>query len=907
MSLLAYLMLNQRTFFLVVFLLILTLFWQVTPTFAAQLTTASIRLDRHKVSTSPGNILITITPTTTATEDAFQLIFGSGWSIQSSPSSFTISTSGLPAGTTAWPGIGTATGVGGQTVTFPSGNLNPGTTYGFFLTGGLPTNPSTAGSLAIYQITAATRAGGSTIDSSTVDVPLVNNDQIVVTAQILPPLSDFSAELSTASDTVEIPQDSTIEYLITYGSTYHSSQPITLVAEWSQGTIAGSGTPSVDLLEYVAGSATEAYGSTAPVVDVGNRTITWTISSFPGNTSGETVSFSLKTTDEYTGGLTVTATTAARITNPVTTTDSSSSTSYIYYAPPASTSSGGSSSTSSNSSSSTSTTTTAASPTPTPSTTPLQFYSYQLKNKTHELAEYLLSLSTPATVTASYGTTPDSLTMSVSSPTNSLYHWLLLPNLLPNTTYYVQFTAIAPSGEQISSELLTVTTTKMAEYFDLTNVTLFSQGLHIFTYSNNQQPTLLVPTQSQLEYTLSFLEAKHGSTFTLMLENSSQLKYGTLLTQSQPTIWTGKLLTPTIPGNYTVIVQWETPLGSKQTIPIGILKVSTPITIVDGDTHNPIERARIRLWSYSEVTKLYDELISTDTTTGSFSSTTQGTLPLVLRPGIYKISIEALGFKGQTTTFNTNELSNFPLFTLQPESFPFISTIFYHLETAVLKITRLMNALREEAQSSATLRLLTLLTICLTTPFTLLGLLAQSHFSFKTLLQSLHSRQRYIVGKGFGKYQFKHGTVLANTKAIHNAVVTVLDATGKTKMVLQTHKSGQLAVPERFLQPGTTLTTFAPGYASQTVALEPNREPFTINLVEQTTQNTLLQLLKQGVTHLLTQAVELNLITSVAVGILFTFVYGSAEAVPFLAISSLNSAVYLHTQLSAFLHTRSIS
>lgn len=163
---------------------------------AATLTKASIRLDRMGAGVAAGansKILVVVKPTTTDTETLLKITWptSSAFTVDATAANHTTSTTGLPAtyqGETlnAWPTIGaTASSVASGDVTFSSGDLTPGTLYGFYITGGI-TNPAT-GNAGTFRVTIATqKAGPVTIDSQTVavDVTTTNSDQVTLTATV---------------------------------------------------------------------------------------------------------------------------------------------------------------------------------------------------------------------------------------------------------------------------------------------------------------------------------------------------------------------------------------------------------------------------------------------------------------------------------------------------------------------------------------------------------------------------------------------------------------------------------------------------------------------------------------------------------------------------------------------------
>jgi hypothetical protein len=157
----------------------------VVPAFAAPFTQAFLRLDRVQASVATGG-RVCADPVTTATEDEVQVVFPTGFTVNATAANWTVDTSNLDAGQTAWVGIGTATAVSGQTVTFPSGNLTEtGTTlYCFNFTGTSTLTNNSAGDSQTGTI--RTRAAAATVDSTDYAVSIIADDNIQVTATVPP-------------------------------------------------------------------------------------------------------------------------------------------------------------------------------------------------------------------------------------------------------------------------------------------------------------------------------------------------------------------------------------------------------------------------------------------------------------------------------------------------------------------------------------------------------------------------------------------------------------------------------------------------------------------------------------------------------------------------------------------------
>ena len=145
--------------------------------------------------------------TASGTETAVTIDFPTGWTINTTPSNWTVTTTNLPTdaagvASTAWPGIGTATSVDGLSVTFPSTDLSDGTFYCFNFTGA----SSTLGSAGDDQTGQLKTEGGSPFVENVgwaVDVVSSGGDQITVTASVSATmqfsLSGSSVDLGTLS------------------------------------------------------------------------------------------------------------------------------------------------------------------------------------------------------------------------------------------------------------------------------------------------------------------------------------------------------------------------------------------------------------------------------------------------------------------------------------------------------------------------------------------------------------------------------------------------------------------------------------------------------------------------------------------------------------------------------------
>ena len=175
---------------------------------AASLNQVMVRFDRLKISTQTTGT-VCAEPATANTEASVQVVFPTGYTLGAA-GTFTVSTTNLawPTGGTAWPGIGTATNVTSQTVTFPSGDLTVGTLYCFNWTNSAAVQvKSSATSSNAGTVTTRTSAP-ATIDTGDYSTVSISDDQITVSATVpqaftfaLSGNSDALGNLSTGSVT----------------------------------------------------------------------------------------------------------------------------------------------------------------------------------------------------------------------------------------------------------------------------------------------------------------------------------------------------------------------------------------------------------------------------------------------------------------------------------------------------------------------------------------------------------------------------------------------------------------------------------------------------------------------------------------------------------------------------------
>lgn len=161
---------------------------------AAQLNEVLIRLDRLKASTATGGTVCAKMATAGSTDAKIKVTFPAGFTVNTTAANWTVTTTNLPLGATAMPGIDTATGVSSQTVTFPITNIANNTTLYCFNFSGTTTLTNPAADDDLTGSVSVTTSGDAEIDGGSYALSIISDDQVVITATVP---ATFSLALGT--------------------------------------------------------------------------------------------------------------------------------------------------------------------------------------------------------------------------------------------------------------------------------------------------------------------------------------------------------------------------------------------------------------------------------------------------------------------------------------------------------------------------------------------------------------------------------------------------------------------------------------------------------------------------------------------------------------------------------------
>ncbi len=649
-------------------LLVVMFFLMAKQVTAAGLESTTVRLNRMASGESPLPILVEVSPSSNATETGFRLVVDKGWSVNTG---VTISTLQLPSGVTAWPGIGFS-GVDGQQITFSNSDLTKGVTYGFYFTGGVWLNPS-AGDSSIYQWQAMTLVG-STIDGQQyVGIPIAAKDTVVVTGKVSALASDFQIGLTSNSQGV-LSQNQQIGYTLTYGANLHSpTYPLVLTATWGRGSVEGGGGLTVDVADYVVSSASDAYNGTHPVIDLVNRTITWTIPSFPAQTTDQKVSFSLKTNSNYTGASTVHFTVQGDLTASKVVTISSSQIIESYQYASLATPTPIATIVPTVELTGVPTATPTATPTPVPVTiTNVAISSLDATSATVEVEVSAI----PQKLQLRYGLSPVSLNKSLIVLDNNTENKIKIAGLLPSTAYFFRVTAdtttsdvftfitpstpLLPSG--LSQLLATVVSSDQILYDNRDSGQTKPSVQIIMPVAQPYMVQFNLPPTYMIKLAQVWLRNKHVLGIVSAAGNDPNSVVADLINSGNDG-YQAYLKTPSIPGVYEMYLRIYDFRGNIVEQKVGELKVVLPIRIVDQNGKG-IERAQVTFYYFTPA-RIYQLWHGTGLLTNPTYSESNGTVNTILIEGQYKMAVTAIGYKSKTMEFVVSPENGYPQVSLE--------------------------------------------------------------------------------------------------------------------------------------------------------------------------------------------------------------------------------------------------
>lgn len=853
------------------FLLTLTLLPTVQ---AAEFNQLTVKLNRTAINSNiDATICAKASNPGSASESALHMTFPTSFSISSAESDWTTSYTDLPSGSTNWPGISTnPTSISGNTLIFDSSNLTTNTLYCFRL---VSTASNTGSSTGNKVGTVISKTGSNTtINNQNYALNIVSSDRITLNATVPANPADFQADLTQITSGTTFSPNTNVQYQITYGSYLNSTSNITVEAEWTKGN------NTIDILDFVPGSATNAHNNTPPVIDVANRKITWTINNFPASTADKKVYFTLKTNESYIGSTALQFTVSARILGPGTQTPDSSIIGYYQYPQPGTATPGPT-----------------ATPTPTPS--PLAFSNIVITSLTDTTAGIRTTLSSPAKLQIRYGTSLQ-ITSSLTDTLLSTTHQNTLTNLLPDTMYYFKITATDANGNTTSSNIYTLQTAAPEQSLPTIRkdtLVITSQNI-ILKDSTSQTNFTLIPTNTDFDFRVSLQEHKNIKSITASLNDANTLQEVDLI-EISPGVYAGRFKTPQGTEIYSLSLKIKTLRGTIRTEQLEKIIVSKPLRVIDHKSKEPIEDAQVTLFIWNEKNQRFIAISpQTLAIKNPLLTLSDGTAPIVLPPGKYKVEVNAFGYKNTEKEFEIgrNESDTYPEIQMTT-TFLDISGIIKHLLRIVpnLFIDNTFAYLTTIAVSKRAIQIISIASLLSFTVLLLIALKTRLHISLKNLpfyLASFALRERQQVGSltlagkvldSSTKLPIKHATIFITT-------------VGSEKLLTQTvsGKNGEFKITR--LAPGSYhLTVLNYKYQKYEVSRELKNEEIQeikVELASHKNAKDVLKIATHTVTQLLGNSFETLLLLILIISILAGINLGWKTVAPFIIIALLNIILF---------------
>lgn len=873
-----------------------------------------LRLNSLKVSAPlSGTVCAKPSSPGSGVENKIIVEFPSEFIISANTNNWDTSTTSLPTDGIAWPSIGNhALSVNTNKVTFSSGDLTTNNLYCFNFLANSSQNSSSTGNNRHGTITTKT-SSNTTIDYVTYAVSIVSNNQISVSASVNPKISDLQLNLQKLNSENEVTHSKILNYKITYGSYLTNAYPITIEAKWSQGTIAGNSTPSVDILDYVTGSASNGINGVSPVVDLINRKITWTFNSFPANSLNNNVNFSLRTNFSYTGSSKVNFVVSAKSsTNTTVTPYDNVSQSYIYQL---------NNNTQSPTKSPTPTPSSTITPIVTPSITPAlapQFSNIETKTISENSSKIFSSTTQRTKMRILYGKSQNKLDNTISFTDFATSKTFELKNLEANTNYYFKIYAINSLGKAINSDIFTFTTAKgEPAVIEQESIIVTSRNNVIYNTVSALQPEdklkddkkttkeqyIVIPQNTNYQLTFAFKEKKSikGAKIKLtkivakakrvlgissFFNEAEAASDNVSLLEIKPGVYTATVRSNIEPGIYEIAISYVDNNGNLTEEVIGSLKVTNPFTLLN-QNRQPVEGARVFLYIYNLSSKTFIPLSSSDLNIQNpIFSDHFGIANFVLPKGKYKALITDIGYKEITINFEIedNDLTDYPIVKLESESPSILRISQYYIkgftEVYLTNTSKYLDSIRYSIRFFDLVAFLALALLVVLTLFAFShrhGIQIRCFISyFFYLLNHKQRNKKYINGAVFDQYE--NPVTMANVYLINKDTEQIIKNT-------KTNNKGEFFFNKS--QGQFLLMVMKKGYESTPQLPYTEREDASLKITmeKKDVKSEVVDLIRGFIGNVFGMTFETLSIISVFFEIIFIPSFGIIKTAPFLIIS----------------------
>jgi len=725
----------------------------------------------------------------------------------------------------------------------------------------------------------------------------VEQKNLSISAIVPPTASDF--QFSLASDYTTVSENTDITYKITYGASESAglATRTTITARWSDDRAPNQS----HILDYVTGSASNAYGNTTPVIDLTNRTITWAIPSLPAGTIDQIITFKLRTNSNYTDLKSFNFTISSSMSNEyISMTDQTNTTTYLYKVPVE-----------------TPKPTPTSIPNPTPTSIPplyisdLSFTSLSQSGLTATV--YTTKLTK---LTIAYGTSAEKLSHTINIDQYSTYHTFTIKDLSPNTVYYMQITASDQAGKKTRSEIFTFQTAQPSDPLQLEQniATIISNNSLLFsnTTEKNNEPTILLTLGAAFDFTYTTKHTLPIKSIEAVLRNKHVLGANTFsplqkddvltipMTEKTPGIYIAHMQVPQR-GSFELYVRIADTKGNITEQKISNIKVINNLSVYDKTQQVPLPGARVLVSYYNRETNKYEALspiLFGDIKNPNLTDV-HGEIHIPIPQGKYRAQVSAFGYKQTSVDFMLSEKDgeDFPTIYLEKTSVFSLSSLenlWFAINDTISKLYAFIKTLSLSLQFFHVLAYVILFSFIV---ITLVLFTFRTHISFLHLPTFfLHHLER-LFNKKISGYISGAVTDDEHTPLTRVRIECIDHQTGNILTHIDTHKNGSFYFKDVFGAQTIKLLVTRDGYLPQTILLEGEHELTNIQItLHKGNEHKPLSLFSYLITALETIAgflFEISLLISLLFELLFFSLFGIAQTLPFFCISFLNIILWV--------------
>ncbi|OGK51250.1 hypothetical protein A2966_03460 [Candidatus Roizmanbacteria bacterium RIFCSPLOWO2_01_FULL_41_22] len=471
------------------------------------------------------------------------------------------------------------------------------------------------------------------------------DETLLVTASVRPTSDNINLTLTSSRGTELLNEGDNVTFTVSYRSASYDAYPFTLTVYWDKGIIEDSSGNTLDIYDYLLGSASKTDNGITPTVDLQNNQISWSIPSLGSSTAYHTVDFIVRVkslpTDKQ-----ISVDTHANGIFDIVVIPEVLNRSHIKRQPekfptniPGPTQ---------------------PLATPIPKVLPLIIRSIDIRSITNNSLLFDVVTGDPAYLTVYYGFCDNPLTQNIESNLISYSHRTEIPGLQADTAYCFQILAKdVQKNRLVWSDRFKFLTAKEKERFKIIQEYVSWDNLPL---NFNTLGKMLVPPKEIIVVTVVMEETqtvkkivgKFVSRLVLGASTLSTAHIGEVrLSEVSRGVFAGEIATPSQIGEYDFQIQVSDDNNAfTQKKLSAVFLIVSPLKIVDLSSGKPIENAQVTIYRFEESAKRYVSLQESfflpQTENGvifPYRSNEKGEVNIGLPEGRYQFDIAAVGYE----------------------------------------------------------------------------------------------------------------------------------------------------------------------------------------------------------------------------------------------------------------------